>query len=117
MMQIVGTDFFRHKLHKDFWICHFKRWYEDRRSPQNVVVTDLRFQNEVDIIKALGGVVWRVTRQDGQNGHGRHTMSDTHITESGVAELQGVDANIGNDGSLEQLYNKVSQVMERSLLR
>ena len=106
MMQLVGTDFFRDKVRQDFWIDHFKRWYAARDPSRPVVVTDVRFQNEVDVIKALGGVVVRVTRpHDEQDG--RHTMLDTHITEQGVAEVQGVDFTIVNGGSLEELQGKV----------
>ena len=109
MMQLVGTDFFRDKVSQDFWIDHFKRWYAAHDPSRSVVVTDVRFQNEVDVIKALGGVVVRVTRphEHEQEQNGRHTMPDTHITEQGVAKVQGVDVSIENDGSLEELYDKV----------
>ncbi len=112
MMQLVGTDFFRDLVRHDFWIRHFQRWYANRQTPPHrVVVTDLRFQNEVDIIKALGGVVWRVTREDdGQPG--RHTLTDHHITERGVAELQGVDDVLANNGSLDELGDKVARLLK-----
>ena len=109
MMQLVGTDFFRDQVCQDFWIDHFKKWYAARDPSRPVVVTDVRFQNEVDVIKALGGEVVRLIRP--HKGSGRHTMSDLHVTETGVAELQGVDATIENDGSLEELYGKVNETM------
>lgn len=110
MMQLVGTDFFRDQVRQDFWIDHFKKWYAARDPSRPVVVTDVRFQNEVDVIKALGGMVVRITRP--HEGSGRHTMSDdAHITERGVAELQGVHATIENVGSLEELHGKVNELM------
>jgi hypothetical protein len=109
MMQLLGTDFFRDQVSQDFWIDHFKKWYAARDSSRPVVVTDVRFQNEVDVIKALGGTVVRIIRPRG--GIGRHTRPDAHITERGVGSLQGVDATIENDGSLEELYGKVRQQM------
>jgi len=109
MMQLVGTDFFRDKVRQDFWIDHFKKWYAARDPSRPVVVTDVRFQNEVDVIKALGGVVVRILRP--HEGSGRHTMADLHITEQGVAVVQGVDATIANDGSLEELYQSAQRVV------
>lgn len=114
MMQLVGTDFFRGKVHKDFWIRHFQTFHAGRvENSPSLVVTDLRFQNEVDLIKSLGGMVLRITRAPREGQDGRHTTPDLHITEQGVALLQGVDATIENDASLEDLFEKVDRAIFR----
>jgi hypothetical protein len=108
MLQLVGTDFFRDKVDADFWIHHFKHWYSQHVS-DNIVVTDLRFQNEVDAIKALGGIVVRITRSHETGG--RHTLADTHVTKQGVATLQGVDYYVANDSTLEHLYAQIDKIL------
>jgi len=107
MLQMVGTDFFRDKVDADFWIKHFQHWYSQHQS-DNIVVTDLRFQNEVDAIKDLGGIVVRITRP---HGTGRHTIVDTHVTEQGVATLQGVDYHVENDSTLEHMYTQIDKLL------
>jgi hypothetical protein len=58
----------------------------------------------VDAIRKVGGTVIRIVRS---SGDGRHRASDAHVSETGVASLQGVDVRIENDGSIEQLWNNV----------
>lgn len=110
ILQLVGTDFFRDKVDANFWVHHFEHWYSVHSS-SHVVVTDLRFQNEVDAIQALGGVVVRITRPQVVGMHGRHTMVDTHITEQGVASLQGVDHEIVNDSTIDHLYRQMDNLL------
>lgn len=63
------------------------------------VVTDVRFPNEAEAIKTLGGEVWRVERPGTGpvNGHESETALDSH----------GFDATIDNSGSLEDLADRV----------
>jgi hypothetical protein len=103
MMQLVGTDMFRTMVHKDFWIRHFLTFYHKMGKDQDLVVCDVRFQNEVDVIKNLGGTVIRITRKRTGTGEGRHTVSDKHISEQGIDSLEHVDMELNNDGTLEEL--------------
>lgn len=111
MMQIVGTDMFRNMVSQDFWTNHFKRWYLERES-DNIVVSDVRFQNEVDTIRALGGRVIRIKRHVESAGEIRHTLQDSHPSETGVAALTGMSKTLVNDGSIEDLHQKVIEVMD-----
>lgn len=104
MMQLVGTDMFRHMVNADFWLHHFHDWCTHQPVNTRVVVTDLRFQNEVDAVKRLGGLVVRIVRS---SGTGRHLAKDSHVTETGIAHLTGVDAQLDNDGDIPALWHKV----------
>lgn len=90
MMQLVGTDMFRDMVSKTFWVDYFKTWYS-AQTTQDIVVPDVRFQNEVDVIRDLGGIVVRLVRET--------TSSDDHVSETEVDRLTGIDIEIQNDTS------------------
>jgi hypothetical protein len=60
-----------------------------------VVITDVRFPNEADAIKALGGQIWRVKRLGvgAVNGHVSETAMDGYP----------VDQIFVNNGSIDDL--------------
>lgn len=62
---------------------------------KNYVIADVRFQNEAETIRMLGGEIWRVERPD-------VTAVNTHISE---VDMSGYifDEVLQNDGTLEQL--------------
>jgi len=70
VFQVVGTDIVRDKLSdllklnmgNNFWLNTFDIWYLNGHETDNVVVADVRFQNEVDYILQNGGYVIRVFR-------------------------------------------------------
>lgn len=88
MFQLIGTDMFREMVDKEFWVDYFRRWYV-QNNKKDVVVPDVRFQNEVNAIHELGGVIVRIHRSD--------VLHDNHVSESGVDLLQGIDIEISND--------------------
>jgi hypothetical protein len=100
-------DIYKAAFGEDFWI---KRWclsYDMFRETDNVVVPDIRFDEEAAVIKELGGTLIRVVRGGGLAGaEGKH-RSETGITLP-------VDFTINNDGSLEDLWWEVDRIM-RSL--
>ena len=66
-------------------------------------MSDMRFQNEIDMIHQLGGIVIKLTRPSINN-------TDAHESEKNIDNLKG-DFNIINDGTLEELYKKVDEII------
>jgi hypothetical protein len=62
MLQHVGTDLIRNHLHQDMWVNLLKKQILDNSLGQNMVITDVRFQNEIKMVESLGGQVVRVVR-------------------------------------------------------
>ena len=58
-LQMMGTEAGREVFHPDIWVHSLERKME---LYPNVVVADVRFQNEIDFIKSKGGFVIRVIR-------------------------------------------------------
>lgn len=101
ILQGWGTDFRRELCGQDYWLCKFKEQVADTNLPL-VVVPDVRFKNEFDLIKAMGGFVVRVERPELQT-------ADTHISETELDNEQ-FDWLVVNDGSLTDLRTKVSML-------
>jgi len=68
------------------------------------VITDVRFPNEADAVRSIGGPVWKVVRPS------MGVSQDMHASETSV-DLILEDGTLTNDGSLEDLYNKVQSLL------
>jgi len=88
----------------NFWVQSLATKYKQMDGVP-VVIADVRFGNELDVIHSLGGVVVKVVRPSLNNG-------DCHASEKTIDELNG-DYEIINDGSLEELYSKISDVFKK----
>lgn len=110
LAQWLGTEVVRNNFGPDAWVNVWKQRWHDTGQPR-VVVADVRFQNEVDAIHKLGGVVIRVTRRgdtsakihmhDGEVAHRPH---DSEMTDG----LRNIDHEILNDGTIEEMYEKIA---------
>lgn len=103
----IGTPAFRNNVWKNTWteyLMHICSRHENRL----VLVTDVRFQNELDIIHREGGFCIKVTR------HGVPLSDD--VADSA---LDGVpfDLEIWNDGTLEDLGKKALEAVQTLLRR
>jgi hypothetical protein len=82
-------------------------------APTGIVIPDVRFLNEVNAVRSMGGQVWRIKRSSGPQLEG---MAGLHASET---ELQDIDpelfgATIHNDFSKAVLYSSVDEVLERA---
>ncbi len=78
-MQTLGTEWGRKHMHKDFWVTmvenHIKTLGNDP-----IVITDLRFPNERDMINRLGGVAVRIRPAN-------FDPRDAHVSEQYVMSM------------------------------
>lgn len=93
LMQVVGTEWGRDKLHPDFWVDPWMPY-------GNTVITDVRRNNEAGAVIKQGGLVIRVV--DPRKGE----VVRKHVSESGVGDYY-ITTTIINDGSIEDLRDKV----------
>lgn len=105
LLQTLGTEWGRNTLHPDFWVfvtaskierllaSTFMRSYDGL----SVVIDDVRFPNEVEMVRALGGTILRVDRPVNPNAiPGAHASEQHHLTIE-------PDLTFINDGDLEAL--------------
>lgn len=110
--QYLGTDIFRNHIQtimptigNNFWVNLTIDNYKNLKN-SNVVISDVRFENELNAIKQEGGIIIKIIRPSNEN-------NDYHSSESSIQDLKG-DYEIINDGSLEDLYKKIDIVFENT---
>lgn len=59
-LQFLGTNLLRNQLYQNIWVDCLER--KIMETDKNVVITDVRFPNEIDMIRNIGGEIWRVER-------------------------------------------------------
>ena len=118
VFQIFGTEMFREKLgdffpemkhiQENFWIYRFEMWYKNLKKTNpnvKVVVTDIRFPNEAEIVKKLGGKIIKVERNT--------SMSiDNHASEKNIDLIKG-DITLTNNDTLEKYYEKIENILQK----
>ncbi len=111
LLQTLGTEWARQLVHPDIWIRRAERdLVHYRRISQDVAVTDVRFPNEAEWVRRMGGEVWHIHRPLPSN------VVRMHSSEAGVAALRGADSLIHNDAGLEQLQDEVARAMAGELV-
>lgn len=94
-MQTLGTEWGRALIGSDLWVNAWRATLP----AGHVVVDDIRFANEADVVREAGGVVVRIDRPGlAAGGH-----------ESELLEFD-TDHVILNDGPLAQLYHEIDRL-------
>lgn len=117
VLQEFGTDCMRDGYYDGVWVSLLKQQILD--NPGNYVIPDVRFRNEQDMIRDLGGEIWRVQRGDVPEWYGCAMLDNTtggNLMESydiHSSEYKWIDLNnkfnttIYNNGTLDQLKQSV----------
>ncbi len=109
LLQVIGTECFRDRVHPDFWVkvCERDTLKPLIKANENIVISDCRFPNEANCIRALGGTMVRITRM---NYHPEKV--DMHPSETALDKWD-FDFQIGAaDGNLDELYKKINDVVK-----
>ena len=124
LMQLLGTECGREILHPNIWVNSVFSDYRKKAKEKpiggmttsnigadypNWIITDVRFSNEADAIKQRDGIIIRVNS-------GRCNNDDTHPSETGLDKYMNFDYIISNDGSIEQLIEKVRKILIKQKL-
>ena len=108
IMQYLGTDLFRYSLKNKFpnigeniWVMLMENKIKKLKNT-NIIISDVRFVNEFDMIKKLGGVVIRVDRNQDKN----EKFKD-HISEN---NLFNFDNLLYNNSTIDDLHKKIDDL-------
>lgn len=97
LLQFIGTDVIRNAYSKTYWVdlaeSKLKDWTE---RGVNVVFTDVRFKDEMEMIKDNGGQVLQIKRNI--------DPVDNHSSE--MIDFK-VDSVIENNGAIHELHNTI----------
>ena len=132
-LQMLGTEVFRNHFNQDIWVKVLK--HRIINSNDNIVVTDVRFPNEVNMIKELGGKIvqvirgdlpewWPVAEEWNKEEHLPEgeplgfidkdgNLISIHPSEYSLAGIIEPDYIIHNDSDLGFLHTKVDDMLNR----
>jgi len=99
LLQKLGTELGRDMIHENVWVDMVERRLRaNRAAGVDTVITGIRFPNEVDMIRRIGGTLAWVTRP------GTETTA-AHSSETSVT-VGDFDVLIRNTGTLDDLEAK-----------
>jgi hypothetical protein len=109
IQQTLGTEWGRDLIHPDIWVLLTKsKILKYQNEGYIVLVTDVRFDNEADLIKNLGGALIETRRMTGKN------LNDGHTSEKGVDEKY-IDYFVMNNDTIESFKEKMLSILEIEL--
>lgn len=117
VMQFIGTDMFRKNMSEllpdigeNFWVHCAKVKFQkeiEKNSNFKCVISDVRFQNEIEMINDLGGIVIKLQRDAADNRDSKYTE---HESEKNIDKLIDFGECIKNNGSLEDFYARLIDI-------
>jgi hypothetical protein len=125
VLQFFGTDVCRDYFSNDIWVASLEKkllYYKD----EHVVISDVRFPNEIHAIKDAGGVIIRVQRgalpiwwDIARNNNPELMLSAYPAVHSSVWAWisSGEDVVIHNDGTILDLAVNLRIVIDRIRLK
>ena len=113
ILQQIGTEIVRDTIDNDFFV---KRLCDDIKVYSYffdvVTISDARMENELEIPKQLFDNVILVNVKRENYESNLSTKEQKHRTEIGLDNYNNYDYKIINDSTLEELKNKVYEVLE-----
>jgi len=105
LLQWWGTEY-RRAQDPDYWTKAWGRKVEQYNLPRShVLVDDVRFMNELNVIRAHGGLIVKIERPG-------FLGANTHSSETSLDGFTAWDAIVVNDGTLEQFREKIEQLVD-----
>jgi hypothetical protein len=115
VLQIFGTDIMQYTLPqllpalndvgRKFWVKRFMLWYNKEGYDKNIVITDVRFQHEVDTIIELGGIIIKIERPTLDN------EGDTHVSEMELQKITDYHYLIENSSTIENYKKNIRNIV------
>ncbi len=103
-LQYLGTEVMRQNFHNEIWVACMERFVTQNNF--DVVISDVRFPNEIEAVRRLGGEIWQVHRNplpywwDEAKAKGK--VDGVHESETAWIPYEP-DRVFSNTGSLQDL--------------
>jgi hypothetical protein len=128
MLQLWGTEVCRTGFHDDIWIASLEN--KMRKTTDNIVISDVRFPNEIKAIHNAGGIVVRIKRGDdpewydaavsynkGPDGNSTWSLSKAKLTQLKIHASEtawvgrDIDYTIYNDTTIDALFDQIKNLV------
>ena len=107
ILQTLGTEWGRECISTEIWTeCMMHRialCLKDKSS--KIVIDDVRFANEAEMIKKMGGELWMIVRPSA-------VKNTSHKSEGGLDQWNQFDHIILNDGTIADAYQKINEIIK-----
>jgi hypothetical protein len=129
ILQYWGTEVCRHGFHDDIWIASLEN--KMRKTTDNIVISDVRFPNEIAAIHNVGGIVVRIKRGDepewydaavscnlGPDGNSTWSLSKLKLETLNVHASEtswvggSIDHVVHNDSTIDHLFSQLGSIVE-----
>jgi hypothetical protein len=108
VLQNWGTEVLRGHFHPDIWIASLENKIQNMKDINMIIITDCRFENEIECLKKLGALFIRIKRGPEPEWLEYYLNYDVkpnvHISEYSWIK-NDFDITIENDGTVEDLKN------------
>lgn len=110
VLQLFGTDCMRNGFYDGVWVSLVKQ--KLLSEPEiNWVIPDVRFENEIDMIRGIGGQVWEVRRNGDPEWMIRYESTGIEPVDIHPSEWRWIkstkDFVIQNDSTIDDLRDQV----------
>lgn len=124
LLQKEGTEFGREKQGKEIWIRYLDAWTEilKNKNVDTLIITDVRFQNEIEYIKKKNGIVIRIDAADrneirlqkeSKGNIDVYNRIKMHVSECDLDKCQEFDYilnnGIDNNMDIDNLYKYLEE--------
>jgi len=114
VLQLVGTECMRDGFFDGIWVSFVKKKLI-RFPQQKWVIPDTRFPNEIDMIRSVGGQIWRVKRgidPDWVNSFINENIEPPDVHPSEFKWIKSrFDQVIENEGTIDDLRNQILSLL------
>jgi hypothetical protein len=113
LMQTLGTEWGRNTIMDDFWVRIAKNRINTIRAFSHgevggIVIDDLRFPNEYQVLKELGAEFWKVERPD--------AVEYVEHASEGLLNNHYFNISVDNDGSTKDLEDLVDYFVSKTTI-
>jgi len=105
LMQNLGTDVIRKHFNDNIWVYAMEKELEKY---ENVVITDVRFENEIEFLLSKNAILVYVEREEPEEWFYdlKKVPKDLHVSEWSWIKYKP-EICINNKGTLEELYSEI----------
>lgn len=110
ILQGWGTDFRRNLCGEDYWISKWMKTvdYISNAFPACIIVaTDIRFENEANVIRSHGGHVYKIVAV------GKEENKDEHASEQELSSITADRVLINDFRNVNVLKDQIQQVIKK----
>ena len=106
IMQVLGTDLLRQGFNNNI---HVAATLGSIKENEKVIITDMRFPNELEAVKKHNGITIRINRGLVERT-GKMIQGPEHISETVLDDAE-FDYVIENNGTIEELIEQVKKIL------